>query len=80
MNTKNILKSMRAKKGLSQEETSKIMNVSRQTYQSYEANPLTCPIDTLFNIIELLDGNIEEFLFAIKQDYLSKNNNQEKEE
>lgn len=80
MNTKNTLKSMRVKKGLSQEEASKIMKVSRQTYQSYESNPLTCPIDTLLSIIELLDGNIEEFLFAIKQDYMSYNNKPTKED
>lgn len=71
MNTQKILKSMRAKKGYTQAEFANIINVSRQIYNSYENNPISCPLNLLFKIIKALDGNIEEFLFALEQDYLS---------
>lgn len=71
MNTTNMLKSSRVRRGLTQENVADDLKVARITYISYENNPFNCPLDLLFKIIELLEGNIEEFLIALKQDYLS---------
>jgi len=71
MNTQRILKSMRIKKGYTQDDFANIKNISRQAYNGYENNPLSCPLDLLFDIVNSLEGNIEEFLNALKQDYLS---------
>ena len=82
MNTQRTIKSMRIKKGYTQDDFAAIKNISRQAYNGYENNPLSCPLDLLFDIVNSLDGNIEEFLNALKQDYLSYNNTilKEKEE
>lgn len=82
MNTQRTIKSMRIKKGYTQDDFATIKNISRQAYNGYENNPLSCPLDLLFDIVNSLDGNIEEFLNALKQDYLSYNNTilKEKEE
>lgn len=80
MNTQRILKSLRVKKGYTQDDYADLRNISRQTYNGYENNPISCPLELLFNILDDLDGNIEEFLNALKQDYLSykqTNNNKE---
>ena len=76
MNTQKILKSMRVKKGYTQAEFANIIKISRQVYNGYENNPISCPLNLLFEIIAALDGNIEEFLFALKQDYLSCKKNE----
>lgn len=71
METTKFLKSLRARKGYTQEYVSNELCVTRNTYISYENNPLNCPLDIILKIINLLDGNIEEFLIALKQDYMS---------
>lgn len=75
MNTQRILKSLRAKKGYTQNDYADLKNISRQTYNGYENNPISCPLNILFDIVNGLDGDIEEFLNALKQDYLSYKEN-----
>lgn len=77
METTKFLKSLRARKAYTQEAVSIELSVTRNTYISYENNPLNCPLDLIFKIVNLLDGNIEEFLFALKQDYMSCKNKKE---
>ncbi len=80
METTKFLKSLRARKSYTQEDVSKKLLVTRNTYISYENNPLNCPLDIIFDIVKLLNGNIEDFLYALKQDYMSYEiKNQEKE-
>lgn len=45
MNTQRILKSMRIKKGYTQDDFANIKNISRQAYNGYENNPISCPLD-----------------------------------
>lgn len=71
METTKFLKSLRARKNYTQEYTSKKLSVTRNTYISYENNPLKCPLDLIFDIVKILDGNIEDFFLALKQDYMS---------
>lgn len=80
METTKILKSWRAKKAYTQEDVSNELSVTRNTYISYENNPLNCPLNLIFRIVKSLDGNIEEFLYALKQDYMSYNNIPSKKE
>ncbi len=74
METTKFLKSLRARKGYTQEYTADELSVTRNTYISYENNPLNCPLNLIFKIVKLLDGNIEDFLIAFKQDYVSYEN------
>lgn len=76
MKSSNILKSMRVKAGMTQDQVAELLNVSRQTYGRLENNPIKIPLNNCFEIIKMLDGNIDDFLFAIKQDYLSQKNKQ----
>lgn len=71
METTKFLKSLRARHGYTQEDVSNELSVARNTYISYENNPLNCPLDLIFRIVNLLNGNIEDFLYALKQDYMS---------
>jgi len=71
METKNYLKSIRVRRNMKQEEVADLLSVSRQTYLDYENNPLQISLDILYKIIEILNGNFEEFLIAMKQDYKS---------
>ena len=74
MYSTEALKSFRGKRLKTQDDISNILNVSRQMYCMYENNPLQCELDLIFKILNSLnvdDTEIEFFLNAIKQDYLS---------
>ena len=74
MNTNLILKGIRGKKLLTQDNIAKKLGISRQAYNTYENDMLHCDLDLVIKILDVLDANeseIDEFLNAIKQDYLS---------
>lgn len=75
-----LLKSWRVKKGLSIREFAKQLQVAETTYNSWELNVSRCRLDKLFQIINLLEGDINEFLFAYKQDKYSQENINDEEE
>lgn len=57
-----ILKSYRVKLGLEQSEVAEKLGVSRLTYWKYENKPYNLPIDKLLKVIEVLDGDINDFV------------------
>ena len=65
------LKSYRARKGLTIEQTSEILGWHFNTYSRRENNPLDYPIKDLCKIVQCLDGNYDEFFNALEQDYKS---------
>lgn len=67
-----LLKSWRAKKGLSIKEFARKLGVGETTYNSWELNISRCRLDKLIEIITLLEGNMREFLFAYEQDKYSQ--------
>lgn len=74
MHTTNILKGFRARKNLSQEEVGKMMGITRQTYNSLENDILNSDFNLIFRLLNILEADqreIEDFFFALKQDYLS---------
>ena len=79
MNSTIILKSIRGKNLKTQSDLARKLQVSRQVYCGYENNPLQCPLDLLYKILYMLnasDKDLEDFLNAIKQDYLSYKDNE----
>ena len=77
MNSTIVLKGMRGKRLLTQDEVAFNINVSRQMYCTYENNLLQCELDLIFKILNSLNANkieIEEFFNGLKQDYKSYNN------
>lgn len=71
LESSKILKSMRVKKGYDLCDMQNILPFHRETYRRYENNPLKVDANILFNIVEVLDGNLDELFYALKQDYLS---------
>ena len=74
MNSTNIIKGFRGKKLLSQENVAEKMGISRQTYNALENDLLHNDFTLVFkllNILEASETDIDEFLYALKQDYLS---------
>lgn len=74
MNASNSLKSLRGKKLLTQEAVALKLNVSRQTYNNYELDPLKLSLDNMIAILTALDATPEEreeFFNALKQDIMS---------
>ena len=85
MNANNVLKSFRGKRLLTQDDVAKSLNVSRQVYNGYENDLAHCELDQIMKILFCLDASdqeINEFLDALKQDYMSYKtmNESEKEE
>lgn len=80
LESSKVLKSMRAKKGYDIYEIPEYLPIHRVTYQRYENNPLKVNVDMLFNIVEVLDGNLDELFSALKQDYLSYKKYKKKQE
>jgi DNA-binding XRE family transcriptional regulator len=58
---KNNIKSLRVKKGLTQEDVAYLMGISRATYNDYETNPLNVKIDTYNKMADIFDCNLVDF-------------------
>ena len=74
MNASMAIKSNRGKALLTQDAIAEKLGVSRQMYNSYENDLLHCQLDVILKILAVLkvdDSQIEEFLNALKQDYVS---------
>lgn len=71
MKAVNILKGIRNKHGLTQDDMAKMLNMSRQNYNIIENNPTKTDLNKIYNIFNVLDEPIDEFLYALKQDYMS---------
>lgn len=71
--TSRLLKSWRIKKGLTIEECATKLNIGKNSYNSYELNISKCRLDVIDKIINLLDGDYNEFLIAYQQDKYSQN-------
>lgn len=71
----DYLKLLRFKAKKSQEEVAKCLDVSRNTYASWENNPISLSLDTLNKITNFFDNDIINFF----NQYVAKSNNKEKE-
>ena len=74
MKSTAVLKGLRSKRMMSQENVAKLLNVSRQTYNSLENDLLNNDFKIVFKLLEVLglsENETEEFFDALKQDYLS---------
>ncbi len=74
MNSTNVVKGFRGKKLLSQEKVAEAMGISRQTYNTLENDLLHNDFTLVFKLLKVLNASeqdIDEFLNALKQDYLS---------
>jgi len=67
----NIIKGIRNKHGLTQDDIAKMLNMSRQNYNIIENNPTKADLDKIYEIFKILDEPIDDFLYALKQDYMS---------
>ena len=68
----NVIKGVRNKHGLTQDEIAKMLNMSRQNYNIIENNPTKADLNKIYEIFNLLDEPIDDFLNALKQDYMSQ--------
>ncbi len=76
MNTNKVIKSIRGQRLLTQDNIAEKLGVSRQVYNSYENDLLHCDLDLIMKILNVLQADsseIDSFLNALKQDYLSYN-------
>lgn len=74
MNPSELLKSYRGRRLKSQEEIAKLLNVTRQTYTTWENNPISVETNILFNILMAIgtdESETHDFFIALEQDYLS---------
>ena len=74
MTATNIIKSIRNKYGLTQDDMAKMLEMTRQNYNKLENNPTKATLDKVYKIFGLLNEDIDEFLYALKQDYVSHKN------
>lgn len=68
------LKRLRGKKLKTQQDIAEKLNVSRQTYNTYENNLSVLSLDQIQEILIALEANdeeIKEFFYEIQQDILS---------
>lgn len=68
------LKRLRGKKLKTQQDIAEKLNVSRQTYNTYENNLSVLSLDQIQEILIALEANVEEikeFFYEIQQDILS---------
>lgn len=80
MNANNILKSFRGKRLLTQDNIASSLGISRQAYNGYENDLAHCELDLIMKILSCLkvsDEELNEFLNALKQDYMSYKNDSE---
>jgi DNA-binding XRE family transcriptional regulator len=83
MNSTNVIKGFRGKKLLSQEKVADALGIARQTYNSLENDLLNNDFTLVFKLLEVLEvseQDIDEFLNALKQDYMSYSNKNENTE
>lgn len=80
MNASNIIKSIRNKYGYSQDNMAEMLKITRQSYNKLENNPTKASLEKVYAIFNMLNEDIDEFLNALKQDYMSQTNNKNKEE
>lgn len=74
MNSTNIIKGFRGKRLLSQENVADMLGIARQTYNTLENDLLHNDFTLVFkllNVLKVSEQDIDEFLFALKQDYMS---------
>lgn len=76
MTASNIIKSMRGKYGLTQSDMAKRLNITRQHYNKLENNPTKASLDKIYEIFYSLNESIDEFLYALKDDYKSNEERQ----
>lgn len=77
MNSTFAIKSLRGKRLKSQEDIAKAIGVSRQVYNGYENDIIHCELNLVYKILKVLEANeqeVNDFLFAVKQDFLSYKN------
>ena len=72
MTASTIIKSLRTKHGFTQEDMAQRLEISRQTYTNLENNPTKADLEKVYKIFNLLNEPIDDFLYAVKQDYLSQ--------
>ena len=80
MKSTSIIKSLRVKNNLSQEQLAAKLCMSRQNYNLLENNLLSNELDIVFKILKELNVNdveLAEFFNALKQDYVSYLENKE---
>ena len=74
MNTTFIIKSLRGKRLLTQDNMADKLKISRQAYNNYENDLIHCDLDLIMKILNALSVNnqeLKDFLSALEQDYLS---------
>lgn len=72
MTASNIIKSIRNKYGLTQDDMAKMLEMTRQNYNKLENNPTKATLNKVYKIFCLLNEDIDDFLYALKQDYMSQ--------
>lgn len=80
MNSTKIIKGLRAKRLLSQEKLAETLGITRQTYNTLENDLLHNDFILVFkllNILNVSEQELDEFLNALKQDYMSYETSQE---
>lgn len=75
-----VLKSIRARRNITQEDIATKIGVSRQTYVNCENNILNEELSTIFkifNILSINDSEMLDFFKALERDFMSykKENN-----
>ena len=68
---KNNFKSLRVRVGLSQEDVSKKLKISRTKFLNYENNPISIKIELLLELSYLYNCELKDFFIGIRWDYLS---------
>ena len=74
MSATDIIKALRQKRRLKQEDVANMLGMSRQTYNSLENNLLNNDFTLVFKLLNVLDPNptdVIEFFNALQQDYMS---------
>ena len=72
----DYLKLIRFKRKMSQDEVAEKLCVSRNTYGTWENNPVSLSLDTLIKICNVFN---EDIIYFFKQ-YVAKSNNKEERE
>jgi len=70
----NNMKSFRARANLTQEDTAKLLGVSRATYNDYEVNPQNVKIETFSKLSKIFHCRIVDFFVEINVTNSDSNN------